>query len=321
MHLSNKQRLMNKTFTILTNKYNVEQDQSNSILENINQLSTTLDNNRFCTFTKYKIKQQPTTVIVNQHQQRYFDSPTMITLDDNDDDDNDIPLIRCSNNKRSINTNLEPSLDDTELSDLLIFTNPNRILTESMQVVISRHPSLQDFKYVNDISSVLIEPQDKEEPIYQELIQIDQLISTPPIDHMNDVDENKENRPPLMPIKYQISRIPVWTPSSNNNKNIHIPKVPSKNKKNEEIKKKPTIKPCLIDLLDEWSHMAPKLKELLSSTRKIPLRIPELTTNSIEFRRLKQLLNDMEMTTSSWTNAINQCRYVLQHAQQQFHRS
>ncbi|CAF5091549.1 unnamed protein product, partial [Rotaria sp. Silwood1] len=25
-------------------------------------------------------------------------------------------------------------------------------------------------------------------------------------------------------------------------------------------------------LLDEWSHMAPKLKELLSNTRKIPLR-------------------------------------------------
>ncbi|CAF4316225.1 unnamed protein product [Rotaria sp. Silwood2] len=316
MHLSNKQRLMNKTFTILSNKYNFEQDQSNPIMENTSQLSTTLDHNRFRTFTKYKIKQQPTTVIVNQYQQRYFDSPTMITLDD---DDNDIPLMRCSNNKRSITTNSEPSLDDTELSDLLIFTNPNRILTESMQVVISRHPSLQDFKYVNDISSVLIEPQDKEEPIYQELIQIDHLISTPPIDHMNDVDENKENRPPLMPIKCQVSRIPVWTPP--NNKNINTPKISSKSKKNEEIKRKTTTKHSLTDLLDEWSHMAPKLKELLLSTRKIPLRMPELTTNSIEFRRLKQLLNDMEMTTSSWTNAINQCRYVLQHAQQQFHRS
>ncbi|CAF3585561.1 unnamed protein product [Rotaria sordida] len=324
MHLSNKQRLMNKTFTILSNKYNnVEQDQSNCILENISQLSKTLDNNRFCTFTKYKIKQQhqPTTVIVNQHQQRYFDSPTMITLDDDDDDDdNNIPLIRCSNNKKSITTNSEPSLDDTELSDLLIFTNPNRILTESMQVVISRHPSLQDFKYVNDISSVLIEQQYKEEPIYQELIQIDHLISTPPIDHMNDIDENKENRPPLMPIKYHISRIPVWTPS-NNNKNMNTPKILSKSKKNDETKKKPIIKPCLTDLLDEWSHMTPKLKELLSNTRKIPLHTPELTTNNIEFRRLKQLLNDMEMTISSWTNAINQCRYVLQHAQKQFHRS
>ncbi|CAF4729711.1 unnamed protein product [Rotaria sp. Silwood2] len=120
MHLSNKQRLMNKTFTILSNKYNFEQDQSNPIMENTSQLSTTLDHNRFRTFTKYKIKQQPTTVIVNQYQQRYFDSPTMITLDD---DDNDIPLMRCSNNKRSITTNSEPSLDDTELSDLLIFTN------------------------------------------------------------------------------------------------------------------------------------------------------------------------------------------------------
>jgi hypothetical protein len=50
-------------------------------------------------------------------------------------------------------------------------------------------------------------------------------------------------------------------------------------------------------------------------------QMPDLTTNSIEFRRLKQLLNDMEVTTSSWTNAINQCRYVLRHAQQQLHRS
>jgi hypothetical protein len=49
-------------------------------------------------------------------------------------------------------------------------------------------------------------------------------------------------------------------------------------------------------------------------------QMPQLTSNSNEFRRLKQLLNDLEMTTSSWTNAINQCRYVLQHAQQQMHR-
>ncbi|CAF4035554.1 unnamed protein product, partial [Rotaria magnacalcarata] len=74
-------------------------------------------------------------------------------------------------------------------------------------------------------------------------------------------------------------------------------------------------------LLDEWSYMGPKMKELLSNTRKLPLRIPDLTTHSIEFRRLKQLLNDLEVTTSSWANAINQCRYVLQHAQQQMHRS
>ncbi|CAF4881284.1 unnamed protein product, partial [Rotaria socialis] len=74
-------------------------------------------------------------------------------------------------------------------------------------------------------------------------------------------------------------------------------------------------------LLDEWSYMGPKMKELLSNTRKIPLRISDLTTHSIEFRRLKQLLNDLEVTTSLWTNAINQCRYVLQHAQQQIHRS
>jgi hypothetical protein len=121
MHLSNKQRIMNKTFTVLSNKYcsshnDIEQDQSNCISENINQLN----NNRFCTFTKYKIKQQPATVISNQHQQRYFDSPTMIVLDDDDDD---IPVSRCSN-KPSVNTTTaEPSLNETELSDLLVFTN------------------------------------------------------------------------------------------------------------------------------------------------------------------------------------------------------
>jgi len=117
---------MNKTFTVLSNKYClsdnvVEQDQSNCILENISQSSTTTsNNNRFCTFTKYKIKQQPTTVIVNQHQQRYFDSPTMIILDDDDDDE--IPISRCSN-KTSVNAAVESSLNETDLSDLLIFTN------------------------------------------------------------------------------------------------------------------------------------------------------------------------------------------------------
>jgi V8-like Glu-specific endopeptidase len=114
MHFSNKQRTMNKTFTILSNKHcsshnDVEQDQSNCIMENISQLSITPNNNRFCTFTKCKIKQQSTT----QDQQRYFDSPTMIIPDD------EIPISRCSN-KISIT---EPSLDETELSDLLIFTN------------------------------------------------------------------------------------------------------------------------------------------------------------------------------------------------------
>jgi hypothetical protein len=121
-----------------------------------------------------------------------------------------------------------------------------------MQVVISRHSSLNDFKYINDISNVLVIPplliQDEEEPIYQELIRIDHSISTPPIDYMNDSDENKENRPPLMPIKYQLSRIPVWTPSPDN-KNINTPRTTGKSKKHEEVKKKittTTTKPCLI---------------------------------------------------------------------------
>lgn len=125
----------------------------------------------------------------------------------------------------------------------------NRILTESMHVVISRHPSLEDLKYINDVSSVLVEQplyeQDKVEPIYQELIRIDHLLSTPPIDHMNDIDENKENRPPLMPIKCHTSRIPVWTPSPNM-QNTNKSKMTNKTKINEEIKKNSTItKPCI----------------------------------------------------------------------------
>jgi hypothetical protein len=126
MCLSNKQRMMNKTYTILSNKYcsshnDVEENQSKCTLENVNQLSITSNNNRFTTFTKYKIKQQPATVTVNQHQKRYFDSPTMIVLDDDDDDN--IPISRCSNQKTSVTAAAESSLNETELSDLLIFTN------------------------------------------------------------------------------------------------------------------------------------------------------------------------------------------------------
>jgi hypothetical protein len=97
---------MNKTFTVLSNKYcssdnEYEQDQSNRSLEKISQLSITTNQNRFCTFTK--------------NQQRYFDSPTIITLDD------DIPISRCLN-KTSV-TPGEPNLNETDLSDLFVFTN------------------------------------------------------------------------------------------------------------------------------------------------------------------------------------------------------
>jgi len=97
-----------------------------------------------------------------------------------------------------------------------------------MQVITSRHPSLQDLKYINDISSVLMDPplliNNTEEHIYQELIRIDHGITKSPTDLVNDVDENKENRLPLMPIKCHLSRIPVWTPSPNN-KNIKTSKL------------------------------------------------------------------------------------------------
>lgn len=85
-----------------------------------------------------------------------------------------------------------------------------------MHVVISRHPSLEDMKYINDISSVLVIPplcrETSEEHIYQELNRVNQSVQVTPPDLRMEIDENKENRPPLMPIKCPISRIPVWTP-------------------------------------------------------------------------------------------------------------
>ena len=113
-------------------------------------------------------------------------------------------------------------------------------MNESMQVVISRHPSLHDFKYVNDVSSVLVAPsvliQDKQEPIYQELMQIEHSISTLAIDQM---DDDKENRPPLMPIECQVSRIPVWTPPPAS-RGVKQLETACKSKKHEEVKKKTT---------------------------------------------------------------------------------
>ena len=126
IHLSNKQRVMNKTYTVLSNKYcssyvdTDQQDQMHPIMENTSRLLSPLDENRFSTFTKYKIKQPTNTIIVNeqQQQQQYFDSPTMIVPDD---DDEYIPISRCSNKTPS--ALIESNLDETELSDLLIFTN------------------------------------------------------------------------------------------------------------------------------------------------------------------------------------------------------
>jgi hypothetical protein len=102
---------MNTTFTVLTNEHctpsPVAQDKQSD--------------DRFRTFTKRKIPELPDTVIVNPYQQRYFDSPTMITMDE-DDDDVDIPVLRCSN-RRSILPDIESSLDESDLTDLLAFTN------------------------------------------------------------------------------------------------------------------------------------------------------------------------------------------------------
>ena len=114
-----------------------------------------------------------------------------------------------------------------------------------MQAMISRHPSLEDLKYINDLSSVLVVPpllvDDQEEHIYQELIRVGHSISTPPTDHVNDVDENKENRPPLMPIKCPVSRIPVWTPPDTS-KAIHTPVTTGPNQTYRDRLKKMTPK-------------------------------------------------------------------------------
>jgi hypothetical protein len=117
-----------------------------------------------------------------------------------------------------------------------------------MQVITSRHPSLQDLKYINDVSSILTDPplltQDTEEHIYQELIRIDHGIITPFADPVN--DENKENRPPLMPIKCYSSRIPVWTPSPNDKQMNKSTMSYNSKKLEEEIKKTSKIvKPSL----------------------------------------------------------------------------
>ncbi|CAF1605669.1 unnamed protein product [Rotaria magnacalcarata] len=186
----------------------------------------------------------------------------MRTLDDEDE----IPVMRSSN-KIFINADEQASLDGTKLNNFFAFTNPHCILSESMKVVTSRHGSVQDLKYINDISNILIDPtlftNDQEEHIYQELNQTNHEMASSPTNIVN------------------------------NNAN----------------------------LLDEWSFIMSKLKELLSNTRKMPLQMPRLSSNSAEFRHLKQLLTDMEMTTSSWTNPISQCRYVLQHSQDQTNQS
>ncbi|CAF2073536.1 unnamed protein product, partial [Rotaria magnacalcarata] len=167
----------------------------------------------------------------NRNHQRYSDSSTMRTLDDEDE----IPVMRSSN-KIFINADEQASLDGAKLNNFFAFTNPHCILSESMKVVTSRHGSVQDLKYINDISNILIDPtlftNDQEEHIYQEL--------------------------------------------------------------------------------NQTNH------EMASSPTNI---MPRLSSNSAEFRHLKQLLTDMEMTTSSWTNPISQCRYVLQHSQDQTNQS
>ena len=120
MHVLSKHKsTMNRILsTVLTNKYcsyyeNVKYDQSTDISKNSNKLLTTYDNDRFRTFTKYKINDKSNII-----QQRYFDSPTMIKLDDEDD----IPITRCSD-KSLINVHSESSLDETDLSNLFIFAN------------------------------------------------------------------------------------------------------------------------------------------------------------------------------------------------------
>lgn len=112
-----------------------------------------------------------------------------------------------------------------------------------MQVVISRHPSLEEMRYINDISSILAIPplgrEEIEEHIYQELIRVNHSAN-----HIDiDIDENKENRPPLMPIKCPTSRIPVWTPSSTQLKSIQTPMTTQRNKNAMDTVRTPKMTP------------------------------------------------------------------------------
>ena len=121
----------------------------------------------------------------------------------------------------------------------------NRILSESMRVVISRHPSLQDLKYVNDVSSVLVAPllltEDQQEHVYQELIRCDLGLTTPTADLSDNTDDDKENRPPSMPIRSHVSRIPVWT-SSTHKRNSGVPMMATLVARDTDTKgKKPTV--------------------------------------------------------------------------------
>ena len=114
-----------------------------------------------------------------------------------------------------------------------------------MRVVISRHPSLQDMKYVNDVSSVLVAPlllaEDDEEHVYQELIRCDLGVTTPTAELRDSTDDDKENRPPLMPIRSHVSRIPVWT-SSTHKRNAGTPMMANLTAKDTDMKrKKPTV--------------------------------------------------------------------------------
>lgn len=108
---------MNQTFTIFTNEH----------YQNVND-STSNSEDRFRTFTKTKNKQEKdeAIVIINQHPKRYFDSPSMITFDNDDEDDDEeakeIPIVRCAN-KSSMLSGPEPSLDESDLTDLYTFVN------------------------------------------------------------------------------------------------------------------------------------------------------------------------------------------------------
>ncbi|CAF3493156.1 unnamed protein product [Rotaria socialis] len=123
----------------------------------------------------------------------------MITLDDEDE----IPAIPCSN-KIFIDADEQSSLDGTKLNNLFAFTSPHRSLSESMKVVTSRHGSVEDLKYINETSNILIDPtlltNDQEEHIYQELNQTNHEMTPLPT---NTVNNSASKMYPLVPINCQ----------------------------------------------------------------------------------------------------------------------
>ncbi|CAF1512903.1 unnamed protein product, partial [Didymodactylos carnosus] len=346
---------------------------------------------RYKTFTKYKLKNHNNNSTPNEHMMKtktkklhrvpaisdeiivnkslstfaekyacdgkYFDS----IIDDNNDG---IDILRC--------THQSDSFLDQSITDLLTFTNPNRVLSESMQVVTSRHSSFNDLKHLSDNSCNLLAPVDDYIYRLENSVKITAAHHHYHISSISKNDENnksfKEMQIGLLPTadensdelnqqtfksivddqqlrlkeseqhiyqeisivhvdpkcmldddqklqvtksKKQLSRIPVLSPNTTRSTMTVRTCVLNKNDQSKKHDNKQST--SITDLLEEWTKLLPKLKTLLTNTRKIPLRVH---VNSDEFHCCKQLLRDIELLSSSWTYIVGNFRSILQFHQQ-----